>query len=261
MERESVAQTVENKLIPLNSWLTKNKLAVNHSKTNFILFSYRKSISIRPLKFGNSHIHQTDFTKFLGIIIDSHLKFDKHISQICNKISKTIGIIHKLNYFMPLFILKTLYSSLVLPYLTYGLEVWYSAPKYQTDRVFILQKKAVRAMNSLPFNSHTHEYFSRMQLLKLDDLYTLQVLRSLHARICDNDSIPLQRSNNLYQTRNRNLLQVPFFNKSATQKSFIYQQIIKWNHLPISFHSITNKDKFKRCVKSHILASYSSQTI
>ena len=39
MEGESVARTVENKLIPLNSWLTKNKLAVNHSKTHFIFIS------------------------------------------------------------------------------------------------------------------------------------------------------------------------------------------------------------------------------
>ena len=83
---------------------------------------------MRDIKFGSDLVKQTNSTKFLGIQIDEHLKFDKQINAICNKISKTVGILFKLNKFMPINILKTLYDSLILPYLTYGIEIWYSAP-------------------------------------------------------------------------------------------------------------------------------------
>ena len=258
-DSEFIARTIELQLIPVNNWLSANKLAINHSKTQFIVFSYRKNILIRNLSFGNDTIQQTDSTKFLGIIIDKHLKFDEQILATSSKLSKTIGILYKLNKYMPLRIMKTLYETLILPYLTYGIEIWYSAPANYTNMLNIIQKKAVRAVNNLPYNHHTNSYFIDLRLLKLKDLYTTSLMTDMYRRVASGDlilmpPIEVHTHNTRYQQQRH--LAIPRFNRSTTQDSFIYQQIIKWNGIPYSIKAINSKSKFKRSLKSYLISLY-----
>ena len=56
-------------------------------------------------------------TKFIGVIIDENLTWKKHIDGITKTISRNIGMMNKLKFFVPERILRTLYCSLVLPYI------------------------------------------------------------------------------------------------------------------------------------------------
>ena len=62
-----------------------------------ILFNAKNKKIKEPLKLkiNCEKIKQVNFTKFLGIIIDSKLTWKQHIAHIQQKISKTIGIICK----------------------------------------------------------------------------------------------------------------------------------------------------------------------
>ena len=162
-----IARTVNSELVPVNQWLINNKIKINYSKTHFIVFTYRKSINIPLLKFGNFNITEAISTKFLGITIDKNLKFEQHISNTTKKISKSIGILYRLNSYMPQNILRTIYNTLILPYISYAIEAWYGAPENIRHWVFVLQKKAVRAINSLSYNSHIEEYFKNMVLYNI----------------------------------------------------------------------------------------------
>jgi len=68
-------------------------------------------------------------TKFLGFIIQANLKWNTHIVQLKNKISKSIGIINKAKSLLATAHLKVLYLSLIEPYLTYCCIVWASPRK------------------------------------------------------------------------------------------------------------------------------------
>ena len=78
---------------------------------------------------------------FLGIIINENINWSKHINKISYSISKAIGIIRKLENVLPSCVLLTIYNSLILPQLTYGILVW----GYESNCIFILQKMALRA--------------------------------------------------------------------------------------------------------------------
>ena len=104
------------------------------------------------------YIEETNNIKFLGTIFDKHLTFKYHVDVIARKISKSVGIF-KLSKYMPLETVKTLYYSLINPFLLYGIEVWHGTYANITIKIFILQKKACRAIHNLPFNTHTTEYF------------------------------------------------------------------------------------------------------
>ena len=75
------------------------------------------------------------------------------------KVVKSIRLLHKLNRFLHKTILKTLYTSLIHSYLSYGIEAWHGTYQNNTSKIFVLRKKATRAINNLAYNEHTNAYF------------------------------------------------------------------------------------------------------
>ena len=68
-------------LAKLSDWFRANKLSLNISKTNYILFSNtdHQIPSLPKLKLANQVIQKTTSLKFLGLIIDDKFKWDQHI--------------------------------------------------------------------------------------------------------------------------------------------------------------------------------------
>ena len=97
---------------------------------------------------GKDKINETSITKFLGIHLDKKLNF--HITEMSIKIAKAIGFFYKLNRLFPEPIIKTLYTSLNHPYLSYGIEAWHGAYQNYTPKIFVLQKKAIIYHDFLP---------------------------------------------------------------------------------------------------------------
>ena len=257
-----IFDSIENELSKVNTWLIVNRIKINVDKSKFICFSYRKSLQSRPLKLGDSFIHETDQTKFLGLILDKNLTFKNHISYIESKISRSVGVLFKLNKYLPVRILKMLYNSLILPYLNYGVECWYAAPNFALNKLRILQKKAIRAVFNLPFNSHTNEFFKENGLLKINDIYRLNLSShmynitqapgsydiSLHPRIMSN----IHR----YNTRNRNSFNIPRYNKTTSQSSFLYQSAKEWNLIPQQIKDSSSYSSFKNNLRGLYCSHY-----
>ena len=76
-----------------------------------------------PIILNNTNLEQVTFTKFLGVIIDDKLTFERHIVYAKNKISKGLGIIIKARKYLNRESLLKLYNCFVFPYLTYCVEV------------------------------------------------------------------------------------------------------------------------------------------
>ena len=121
-----------------------------------MLFSYNKNVNFSDIRVGNNNINKTSVTKFLGIHLDKKLNFVNHIAEISKKVAKSVGLLYKLNRFLPETILKTLYTSLIHPYLLYGIEAWHGTDQNNTSKIFVLQKKVIRAINNLAYNEHTN---------------------------------------------------------------------------------------------------------
>jgi len=88
-------------------------------------------------------IERVDSTKFIGIYIDESLTWANHIKIIANKIAKNVGIIRKISHLLSTKILKSLYYTMINPYLTYGNIVWASNYVSSTHCLTLLQKRAI----------------------------------------------------------------------------------------------------------------------
>ena len=254
--------SINKELDHVNKWLTANRIGINGKKTNYILFSYKRKISLPLIKIGKDKIHEIDSTKFLGVYFDKNLSFKNHIDSISSKLSRSVGILYRLNHFLPQPVLKTLYFTLFQPFLVYGIEAWYGTDKNKTDKIFVLQKKAIRAINNLPFNSHTNHHFKTMNILKLEDQYNFQI--ALYAfktfyRNYDQDLFSLiKKFSDVHDhyTRNLNNLVIPRYNRSKTKSSIHFNCVRIWNSLSPAYRLNVSLPVFKSRLKELYLSSY-----
>ena len=95
-------QIANQEIKNVSQWLDSNKLTLNVSKTNFMIFKTRKKKINMPVRITikDKNTEQVKSTKFLGIRIDENMTWKTHISFITNKISKLSGVITKLRHYL-----------------------------------------------------------------------------------------------------------------------------------------------------------------
>jgi len=135
--------TVNSDLTRLANWFAINRLSLNVTKTNFILFTnvgkcYDKSKI--TVMFNGTLVTQVQCSKFLGVYIDEHLKWATHVQQVASKVSRNVGILQKLRYIIPQYCLMMLYNCFILPYLQYCCIVWGCIGMTTLNPLILLQK-------------------------------------------------------------------------------------------------------------------------
>ena len=167
--------SITSVLIVLTEWFNANLLSLNIKKTSYIVFSSRKNVNVSILLSGVQMNRVVD-TKFLGVIISSNLTWNKHIDIVINKISKTLGILCKVRHLLPLVGTRTLYMSLVEPYINYCNLVWAQPdPTVYLDRIFRIQKKYCRIITFSDFRAHSEPLFKKLSILNVYQMYKYQI--------------------------------------------------------------------------------------
>ena len=170
-------QLINTELNKIDVWLRCNKLSLNISKTKYMLYSMpQKQTQHLSIKLGTTSIDQVYHFNFLGIVINSNLKWENHVNNISYKCIRVIGILNKLKKVLPTRIKLLLYNTLILPHLTYGINSW----GFNCSRIKKLQKKAVRVIYNSKYNAHTSNIFKQLNLLKIGDILTIEQMKFYH---------------------------------------------------------------------------------
>ena len=105
--QEDINDILNDELLKINNWLKVNKLSLNVAKTKAMLFHMpQKRILNLRLKIAGSNIEFIENFNFLGITINKHLNWTKHMDILSVKIAKTVGILNTLKHVLPINILK-----------------------------------------------------------------------------------------------------------------------------------------------------------
>ena len=67
---KEVCETMSHELDKLNRWFRANKLSLNVSKTNFMIFSNKKCDDNYSVSINGMEITRVYVTKFLGVYMD-----------------------------------------------------------------------------------------------------------------------------------------------------------------------------------------------
>ena len=173
---EHVSEQMNIELATIQEWLNVNELILNVSKTKFMIFHHhqRNIEQIVPdIKINSENNEKVSEFNFLGLTINENLSWKPHIQKISNKIARTLGIMCRLKKKLPAHIIRILYNSLIHLHLQYSILAW----GFKMGRLEKLQKRTVRIISCSKYNSHTDPLFKNLNLLKLKDLFELNVLK------------------------------------------------------------------------------------
>ena len=121
----------------------------------------------------NTLIERVESFNYLGIMLNETLSWKSHIEMVGKKISKVTGILYRLRKIFPENVLFTLYNSLIISYINYGLLLW----EIDCHKLEILQKKVLRFMTNSSYIAHTAPLFIQHGVLRVTDMYKLKLLK------------------------------------------------------------------------------------
>jgi len=271
---------VNGELQNISNWFRANKMAINTSKTKFIVFRTRGK-RIDPadcqLVFNNNEIGQIQHPdlifpitrihgegeeksfKLLGVLFDEYLSFDAHITSLCNKISKSLFCLNRIKNFVTPPAMKMLYFAMVHSHIVYCINVFSCANITTLSPLKIKQKEAIRIVCNAGYRDHTGPLFKRLGILPLDDLIKYSQLKFMHDYF--HRKLPLSFNETWIQNRNRNPelalrnannLYVPAHHLATTKRFPLFTFPKTWNDASDSKYN-PSRHVFLKSVKTAML--------
>ena len=181
---EEELQTSLNVFMPkVAKWFTTNQLSLNTDKTFYQIYTSKKTAVEVSLQLDGAAIKRAQTVKYLGVFIDEDLKWKTHIAKLYTVLSRNVGIISRVRYFLNSKHLLLLYNSLVLSHLNYCCFMYSSTYSTNINEIEKLQKRAVRMVDGQPRLAHTAPIFKKLKLLRIQDIGKQQMLLLLHRKL------------------------------------------------------------------------------
>ena len=102
--------------------------------------------------------------------------WNSHSATITDKISLTFGTMTRLKRYLPFSAIKLMDDSLILSHLQFGITCW----GFEWNRIFKLQKRALRIMTNSKYNVHTEPLFKELKMLKVSDIFDVHCMKFLY---------------------------------------------------------------------------------
>ena len=142
----------------------------------------QKKITFPNIKIETVPIERVENFNLLGTHLNERMSWKTHTDNKSNKISRTTGVLKRLKFIIPVNIKCMIYNALILSRINYGINLY----GYDSSRILKLQKKAIRSIVSAKYNSHTEPIFKSLNLLKVNDLFSISQLKFYHKLINKN---------------------------------------------------------------------------
>ncbi|XP_049514274.1 uncharacterized protein LOC125941311 [Dermacentor silvarum] len=201
----------------LGAWSKANGLILNETKTKCVIFHAPGSSTTLPdnIVLGPYKINITSSIKTLGVIFTAQMSWNEHVSHVCSKVRKVVGVLNRNRSSLPFKVKRLIYHALFHSHLSYCFLIWGSTTAQNIQMLEILQKKAIRAIANVSFFEHTQELFQQNRIIRVRDIYKFKTLLSYrNAMLGRLDSFltlaTLQESRSTYSYRHQAPWQIPF---------------------------------------------------
>ena len=270
----SIESKLNKDLKGLYKWLLANKISLNATKTELVIF--RKPSVLTPslkLKINGTRIYPSPSIKYLGVLIDEFLNGEAHCKQLHAKLNRSKGMIAKARHFLSnresnlLAIYHSIYSS----HMIYGCQIWGQNNSPSFNRIKVNQNNALRLVSFAPsFRDHVSPIYHQYGILKLRDHITLQNLLLIHDYF--NKKLPASFQDyftllsSLHNHGTRGALSGQLWAPNIEtvrygRNSIKNQAILSWNNFIKEFPAETDfihlsRTTFKKRVTNHFVESY-----
>ena len=152
-----------------------------------VLFGTKQKLANACFKIQlqGSDIDRVRHFSYLGVILDEYLSWKEHVSKVCDKVNKRLGLLGRIRSCLTLKAAKCAYNCLVLPVLCYTDTAWGELSAECKSRLQRLHNRAARKIVRRDSTS---------EALKSLGWPTLETIRKRNKSIlvykCLNDLVP-----------------------------------------------------------------------
>ena len=242
--------------------MSANKLKLNEDKTELMLVgtgSKLKHITVKAVDLGNQIIPTSNHLKNLGILMDSGLTMEKHISHLCKTCYLKLRRIAQIRPYITTEAANKLVCSFVLSRLDYCNSLLVAIPDKKLQQLQQIQNNAARLVSQVSKREHVTPIFK--------DLHWLPVASRIKYKIacityqCQSvpefpsylkDAITPYKPSRSLRSANKKLLVKPRVSlKTYGERSFYFQSAAIWNDLPVEIQSAKSVASFKSKLKTY----------
>ena len=247
-----------------------NKLSLNLSKLNTIILDPKHNLN-NKLKTSSAYAHSdlglVSLTKYLGVTINHCLSFDRHIKNLINKLSRSVGILAKVKPFLSTAAMLTLCTSCDI---SISFTIWCisldSTFKSYLKKLIVIQNKALKIIGGAKWNERASPNYLEFKILKLPDMFRFE--SAVFTFKFDKQLLPFpfshyfSKSNTKHHQSTKKAKSdnyfLPFYRTNKLQNSIKYHGSKFWNSLPIELKLCKSLKSFKIKLKQFFFNKYTS---
>ena len=261
---------VKREILNICRWLQVNKLKLNtseieeKSKTKLMIFDTEKCcrpLNIAIQSLGMITIYECKSKKYLGLMVDHQLKFDKHVDYVKKKVCKRIGALYRSKSLLPLKYRKMFVNALMLPQFDYLDIIYGRAGKTKLFELDLLYRKVAKIALNVDKQESTLKVYHDMQWLPLHLRRQVHMATYMHKIIHEEAPIKLDdkfqyTSGGSRSAETCNL----YLKKSKSHKEFYFLGAKCWNSVPTALRNINDSQSFSKKYKNELIVSVQNDT-
>jgi hypothetical protein len=235
------------------SHLAQLRMELNASKTQFMIF--RSADTTMSLSVEGQTVKQCTAFKYLGVYIDSDLKWNTHVCKLILKVQKMLYVLHRCSGKSNADKLPILFRSYIFPHFVYGIQLYMFCSVSNRAKLESLFRRCCRLVirdNGWPPLIDNKSLYYLLDVLPLRllfqytsavMLYKIIVLRQIPALLSLFTTV--DRSSRLVPD-SVIVLRVPAVSLESSRHSFAYWGAKLWNVIPASIRHSPSLQLFSK---------------
>lgn len=258
-------RTVVKDLLNIKKWMNANLLTMNFKKTSFIPFaSYKTHLPSFNQLIVHTNICTQKITcnctlkinrakniKYLGVILDTNMRWDYHIMFLVKRLRGFIYIFKQIRHFLSTNALKVVYRALVESHLTYGILGWGGVNKTTLKHLNTVQKLILKISFFKNITYNTDQLYEDTKLMDTRQLYTKTLLKHIfkNKHIVTRHEVPHSHST---RKKDNQIYNLPFCRKLHATRNVETLGVKIYNLLPIQIKTEKSLHSFARLIMGWI---------
>ena len=251
---ENLLLNLENDTLSVIVWFENNFMKLNEDKCHFLIAA--NTNEHLWLKVGNVKIWESSEEKLLGVTIDKDLKFNSHLSNLCNKVSQKVSALARVAKLLPFYRKRILLKTFIESQFSYCPLIWMFCSRQMNRKINHIHERALRIV----YNDYTTTF---------DDLLRKDKSVSIHHRNIQYVAIEMYKVvNNISPLFVREIFEKNDMLLTRLGSDFVRPKVnsvymgdnslrifgpIVWNNMiPAQYKSCSSLIEFKRAIKSWI---------
>ena len=243
-------------------WFCDNKLSINPSKTEFLLVGtpqQRSKVADASVSFRNLKLSHTESARNLGVMFDSELSFNSHISNVCRSSFFFIRQLRQLRSTLDYDSAVILANSIIHSKLDYCNSLFSGLPIFSIARLQRVQNSLARVVcKSKKFSTPASTLLNRLHWLNIAQRIKYKIasltFKALyyHKPSYLSDLLVNYQPTRSLRSSSSGLLKIPDVRSEFGRRSFAYTAPTLWNSLPSHLRFSPSISTFCRQLKTYL---------